>query len=67
MMTARLQREIDGSTSGRRSGGSQGIDFRVWLARAFMPARADHLAVAHDHATYARIGTSGIQAFFSQA
>ncbi len=66
MMAAWLQRDISGRTLRCCPGGIKGIYLGMRLARAFMPAAANHMTITHDHAAHAGIGTGTIQSFFGK-
>src|ERR1019366_3502268 len=61
VVVARLERNIGGGAARAVPRCFQRIHFGVRAAGALVPAFADHRAVAHDHATDARIGRSRIQ------
>src|SRR5690606_26052774 len=61
VMAAGLQGDVGGSAPRPFAGLAQGVDLGVRLAGALVPAFADDLAVAHDHAADTRIGMGGEQ------
>jgi hypothetical protein len=56
VMAAGFQRHIDGCTTRRFAGRPQCVYLGVRFAGTYMPALADHPAVAHDDAADPRIG-----------
>ena len=66
MMTARLERHIYSGFFGCGASHFQRMYFSVRLPRALMPARTDHLPVAHDYAADPRVWTCAIQALFRE-
>ncbi len=66
MMAAWLQREISGRALRCRPGSGKRIYLGVMPACAFMPAAANDLVVAHQHAAHAGIRACAIQPFFSK-
>jgi hypothetical protein len=56
MVAARFEGDVGTGATGALAGLAQGVHFGMGLAGAHVPAFADHFAIAHDHAAYARVG-----------
>ena len=66
LMAARFEGDVSGGVEGLVARLSQRMHFGVRLTGANMPALADDLSIAHDHATHARVGVRGVNAFARQ-
>ena len=66
MVAAGLQCDINSRTLSCCPGGIECIYLRMGLARAFMPAAANDMAITHDHAADAGIGAGTVQSLFGK-
>ena len=66
MMAAWFQRKICRRASRGCPRHSKGVYFSMRLAGAFVPAAAHYFAVAHQHASDARVRARAIQSFFGK-
>src|SRR6185437_665703 len=67
VMAARLQRDIRSRPGRFGSGSSQGVDFRVRLARSLVPALTYDLLALRDDAAYPRIRVGRLQPVHGQS
>ncbi|MNV10770.1 hypothetical protein D3C71_1013100 [compost metagenome] len=66
MVAARLKRHISSGTASLIARRAQGVDFGMRFTGALMPAFADNLPIAHDHAADPRVGVRRVMTFARQ-
>jgi len=66
MVRAGFEGHIGGGATGIVTGGAQGIDLSMRLARFLMPPFADHHAIFDQHGTHAGVGGRGVAATAGQ-